>query len=148
MAIEIKVWGTQDARLLSSVAPGVFDHPIDLARAEEFLADRWHHLVVAVEGGVAVGFASAVRYLHPDKQRPELWINEVGVAATHRRQGVGKRLLSSMFEVGRAAGCVEAWILTDRENIAATQLYSSVGGEAPVDQIMFTFALDKNEAPA
>ena len=143
MAIEIKVLGDRDVRILTNVAAGVFDDPIDLARAEEFLLDRRHHLVVAVAEGTVVGFASAVHYLHPDKQRPELWINEIGVAGTHRRRGIGKRLLLSMLEVGRAAGCVEAWVLTDPKNMAARQLYSRLGNEAPADQLMFTFQLDE-----
>ena len=134
--------------MLTRVVAGVFDDPIDLARAEEFLLDRRHHLVVAVEEGAVVAFASAVHYLHPDKQAPELWINEIGVARTHRRRGIGKRLLLSVLELGREAGCVEAWVLTDPKNMAARQLYSSVGNEAPADQLMFTFQLDEgNIAP-
>lgn len=144
MAIEIKVLGNQDVAVLTNVAAGVFDDPIDLARAEEFLGDPRHHLVVAVEEGLVVGFVSAVHYVHPDKQRPELWINEVGVSETRRRRGVANRMLNSILEVGRAAGCAEAWVLTDHENTAARQLYAAIGGEAPVDQVMFTFQLDKN----
>lgn len=146
MAFEIKVLGDQDARVLTNVAAGVFDDPIDRTRAEEFLADPRHHLVVAIEEGMLVGFVSAVRYVHPDKPHPELWINEVGVAATHRSRGIGKRLVNSMLEVGRAAGCAEAWVLTDRENMAARQLYAALGSEAPADQLMFTFLLDSPPA--
>jgi aminoglycoside 6'-N-acetyltransferase I len=110
MAIAIKVLGPEDAGVLRRVAPDVFDDPIQATRAEEFLADRRHHLAVAVEDGLVVGFVSAVHYVHPDKARPELWINEVGVAATHRRRGLGTRLLHSIFDVARRIGCAEAWI--------------------------------------
>ena len=55
----------------------------------EFLADSRHHLAVAVDEGRVVGMASAVHYVHPDKP-PELWINEVGVAPTHRGLGIGR----------------------------------------------------------
>ena len=82
-----------------------FDDPIDVARADEFLADPHHHLAVAVEDGLVVGFVSAVHYVHPDKPGPELWINEVGVAATHRRRGLGTRLLRAVFALDRALGC-------------------------------------------
>lgn len=143
MAIEIKVLGSQDVRVLTNVAAGVFDDAIDPVRAEEFLADPRHHVVVAVEEFLVVGFVSAVHYVHPDKPLPELWINEVSVAETHRRRGVAKRLLNSMLEVGRAAGCVEAWVLTDPENTAGRRLYSALGSEAPAAQLMFTFQLDK-----
>lgn len=62
-----------DEHVLKSVAPDVFDHPIDEKHVAEFLADPPHHLAVAVNEGRVVGFASAVHYVHPDKP-PELWI--------------------------------------------------------------------------
>jgi aminoglycoside 6'-N-acetyltransferase I len=147
MAIEIKVLGPQDAGILAHVAPDVFDDPIDIGRADEFLADPRHHLVVAVEDGQVVGFVSAVHYVHPGKSRPELWINEVSVAATHRRRSLGTRLLRSLFAVARGLGCAEAWVLTDRANTAAMRLYAVAGStEAPTDQVMFTFRLDAGAA--
>ncbi|MBD2100413.1 GNAT family N-acetyltransferase [Leptolyngbya sp. FACHB-261] len=142
MTIVIKSLGRNDADILQNVDPDVFDDPIDLSRADEFLADPRHHLVVALATDRVIGFVSAVHYVHPDKPHPELWINEVGVAETYRRQGLGKRLLQSMFDVARELGCAEAWVLTDRENTAAMNLYSAVANaEAPSDHVMFTFNL-------
>jgi len=141
MSVTIKVLGTGDEGVLASVAPGVFDHEVlpNLTRA--FLEDRRHHLVVAVDNGRVIGFVSAVDSLHPDKE-PELWINEVGVAPTHRGQGLAKRLLQAMFDLGREIGCREAWVLTERSHTAAMRLYGSLGGtDAPQDQVMFTYRL-------
>jgi aminoglycoside 6'-N-acetyltransferase I len=147
MTIEIKVLGPQDAGILAHVAPDVFDDPIDVRRAEEFLADPRHHLAVAVEDGQVVGFVSAVHYVHPDKPNPELWINEIGVADTHQRRGLAKRLMRSLFAVARSLGCAEAWVMTDRANTAAMRLYAAAGStEAPTDHVMFTFRLDAGEA--
>lgn len=132
-----------DLPRLARVAEGVFDDPLDSDAAREFLADPRHHLVVAVDGGVVVGFVSAVHYVHPDKPRPELWINEVGVAPTHQGQGIGKAMLGEMLALGKELGCSEAWVLTDRDNAAAMRLYASAGGqEAPQDAVMFEFDLD------
>ena len=148
MAIEIKLLGPQDAGVLANIAPDVFDDPIDRGRAEEFLVDRRHHLAVAIEDDWVVGFVSAVHYVHPDKPRPELWINEIGVAATHRGRGLGTRLLHAVFAVARGLGCAEAWVLTDRANTAAMRLYAAAGStEAPTDHVMFTFKLDADAAP-
>jgi ribosomal protein S18 acetylase RimI-like enzyme len=147
MAIEIKLLGPLDAGVLANVDPDVFDDPIDAQRAAEFLADPWHHLAVAIEDGLVVGFVSAVHYIHPDKPRPELWINEVGVAETHRRRGVATQLLRAVFGVARRVGCAEAWVLTDRANTAAMRLYAAAGRtEAPTDHVMFTFALGADRA--
>jgi hypothetical protein len=34
-----------------------------------------------------------------------------------------------LFDAGRALGCTQAWVLTDRDNTAAMRLYASVGGD-------------------
>ncbi|OWK37564.1 GNAT family N-acetyltransferase [Fimbriiglobus ruber] len=142
MATEIRILGPHDAGVLDQVAPGVFDDPIDPKRTAEFLADPRHHLAVAVDDGLVVGFVSAVHYVHPDKPHPELWVNEVSVAATHRGRGLGTRMLQAVFEVARGLGCIEAWVLTDRANAAAMRLYPAAGStEAPTDHVMFTFRL-------
>jgi ribosomal protein S18 acetylase RimI-like enzyme len=140
--IEIKRLGPTDVDILIHVAAEVFDDPILISSAQEFLDDARHRLVVALDGDLVVGFVSAVIYLHPDKPAPELWINEIGVAPTHQRQGIGKMLLQSILENARGSGCTEAWVLTDRENIPAMAMYKSVGGvEETPDPTMFTFPL-------
>ena len=94
MNIEIRILASGDEGMLGHVAAGVFDHDVDPDLTAEFLRDPRHHLAVALEGTLVVGFASAVDYVHPDKPR-ELWINEVGVAPSHQRQGIGRRLLAA-----------------------------------------------------
>ena len=139
---QIKVLGPNDFEYLSNVAANVFDDPIVPNAAQEFLRDPRHRLVVAIDKDVVVGFVSSVIYVHPDKTAPELWINEVGVAPTHQGQGVGKMLMQRTLEEAKRAGCMEAWVLTDRGNQAAMALYKSVGGIEDVpDSTMFTFEL-------
>jgi ribosomal protein S18 acetylase RimI-like enzyme len=134
MAIEIKVLQRGDDLVLMNVAAEVFDNPIDPELTREFLEDSRHHIAVAIDDGVVVGFASGVHYVHPDKPA-ELWINEVGMAPTHRRQGLGKALLRALLDVGRAHKCTVAWVLTDRKNVAAMALYSSIGGTEGADDV-------------
>lgn len=142
MTIAIKILNHHNAGILKNIAPDVFDDSIDLPRAAEFLADPRHHLVVAINHDQVIGFVSAVHYVHPDKAHPELWINEVSVAESYRRRGLGKRLMEAMFDVAQKLGCAEAWVLTERENTAAMNLYLTVGNaEAPSDHVMFTFRL-------
>jgi nicotinamidase-related amidase/predicted GNAT family acetyltransferase len=99
---------------------------------------------VAIDGGVVVGFASGLHYHHPDKPRPQLWIDEVGVAAMHRGRGIGRRLVEQMFEHARDLGCDEAWVLTERDNAAANRLYASVG-MAPQDAVMYARTLERRD---
>ena len=145
MPIEIRILNRGDEPVLAAVADGVFDNDVDERIAREFLSDARHHIAVAIDDGLVVGFASAVDYIHPDKP-PELWINEVAVSPKHRARGLAKRLLSALFEAGRNAECAEAWVLTDRANVPAMRLYTSLGGKGS-DQVMFTFKLTEGGLP-
>src|SRR5688572_4429218 len=145
--MEIRVLGPDDADDFEAIAQDVFDDPLDPRATSEFLRDPRHHIVVAIDTGVVVGFASAVHYVHPDKPSPELWINEVGVASTHRGRGVGKAILHKLLDHARDLGCAEAWVLTDRSNQGALRLYESSGGiEAGTDDVMFAFPLDGKDS--
>ena len=140
--IEIKPLGPTDSYLLNNIAEDVFDDPVVEASTREFLNDHRHRLVVALDQDIVVGFVSAVIYLHPDKSAPELWINEIGVAPTHQRQGIGKALLQAILDIAKRSGCSEAWVLTDRANLPAMAMYKSAGGEETLpDPTMFTFKL-------
>ncbi len=140
--IEIKLLSLTDSDILNNIANDVFDDPIVPSSTQEFLNDPRHRLVVALDNSVIVGFVSAVIYLHPDKPASELWIIEIGVAPRHQRQGLGKKLLQYLLDHAKQSGCTEAWVLTDRENIAAMAMYKSAGGmETLPDPTMFTFEL-------
>jgi ribosomal protein S18 acetylase RimI-like enzyme len=154
MPIEIKVLQRGDEAILMNVAPAVFDNPINAGLVREFLEDPRHHIAVAIDEGLVVGFASCVHYVHPDKP-PELWINEVGIAPTHRRRGLGRAVLEALFAVGRAHQCRSAWVLTNRSNVAAMACYSSVGGTQGAGDsgpgnglVMYSFALTDTDTRA
>ena len=142
MTIKISVLTDKDTSVLDQVAPDVFDDPINLQATKDFLADHRHHIVVAVDDAVVVGFISAVHYLHPDKSKPELWINEVGVAPSYQRQGIAKSMMKPMLQLGTRLGCGEAWVMTDRSNGPAKALYRSSGAGSDVtEHIMYSFKL-------
>ena len=147
MSIELRWLGPGDAAVLDRVAPDVFDDPVEPRWARAFLDDPRHHLVVALDDGVVVGMASGVDYVHPDKA-PQLFVNEVGVAPSHHRRGIGRRLVDAMLERGRALGCTYAWVGTEHDNAAARALYERAGGEAE-PFVLYGWALDgTGEAPS
>lgn len=149
MPVAIRTLRRGDEAVLDRVAPDVFDDPLDARATAEFLGDPRHHLVVAIEEDVVVGFISSVHYVHPDKPRPELWINEVGVAPPAQGRGIGKALLAAVLRLGREAGCAEAWVLTERSNAAAMHLYASLGGVAdPGETVLFSYSLQPGRSPA
>ena len=136
--MEIRPLTADDTDLLRDCAPDVFDDAVVPPRAAEFLNDHRHHLIAAIAAGRIVGFLTAVHYVHPDKASAELWINEVGVAAAWRRQGIARRLLTEVQRLAASLHCGEVWVLTERDNIPAMSLYASVPEARQDDAVMFT----------
>lgn len=146
MTLVVRVLEDGDQALLARVEAGVFDLDIDPSLADAFLRDPRHHLVAAIAENRIVGFVSALDYWHPDKPR-ELWINEVGVTSAWRNRGVGTELMEATLDHARALDCVEAWVLTDSENLPALALYRKLGGvQSGTDIVMFTFVFRSREA--
>ncbi len=118
-----------NADLLRHVAPDVFDNPIEAPELQKFLDDPRHIMMLAVDDNTVVGMASAFEYFHPDKKQ-QLFINEVGVAPTHRRRGIGRDLVAALLDEARTRGCVFAWLGTDVDNRPAQACFASVTGVA------------------
>ena len=116
--------GPDDAAALDQVANGVFNAPIaaDLLRA--YLASPATMLVVALDGDLVVGQVKAAIHLHPDKPA-DLYVDEVGVRATHQRRGIARRMLGEVEQWARERGCVDVWLAADVDNDAARSLYGS-----------------------
>lgn len=115
----------------------LFDHPIDIAATEAFLADARHHLLIGYVDGVPAGFVTAVELLHPDKPRPEMFVYELGVEPAFRRRGVATALMRRLVELCHERGCGEMFVLTDDDNQGAHATYRKVGGEPEPAGIMF-----------
>lgn len=113
-----------DDALVMRIAEDVFDEPVRPDRLAAYLASPGHFMVVAFADGIVVGQCAAVIHRHPDKVT-ELYIDEVGVSPAFQRQGVARKMLDAMFEIGREHGCEEAWVGTEPGNIAARALYEA-----------------------
>lgn len=136
--MEIRQLTPQDVNLLCQTDPDVFDDAIIPVRAAEFLKDDRHHLIAAITEDSIVGFLSAVHYVHPDKRQAELWINELGVATAWRRQGIARRMLQEIQKIAASLHCEDIWVLTERSNVPAMNLYASVRQARQDDAVMFT----------
>jgi ribosomal protein S18 acetylase RimI-like enzyme len=64
-------------------ASPLFNGPADRAATERFLAAPDHHLFMAFDRDVAVGFVSGVETTHPDKGT-EMFLYELAVDASAR----------------------------------------------------------------
>jgi len=135
MAIVLRRMDATNAASLANVAPDVFDDPVDAERLANYVRAPGHMMLLAFDGDLVVGQCAAVLHRHPDKAT-ELYVDELGTASTHRRQGIGRDLLKAMFDWGREVGCEEAWLGTELDNDAANALYR---GQRPVEDEAIQF---------
>lgn len=127
MILHYQLLRAADRPRLDHVAEGVFDGPVDPRWTLVFLNEPTHRLAVALDGDLVVGFASAVDYVHPDKP-PERWINELGVAPSHQRRGIGTRLMQLLIDDAEREGCTAAWVAAEGDDEIAQALYRKLGG--------------------
>jgi aminoglycoside 6'-N-acetyltransferase I len=134
MPIVLKRLAAGDEAVFDRVAPDVFDEPIHPGRMHTYLRVPGHLMVLALDAGLVVGQCAAVVHHHPDKA-DELYIDEVGTASTHLRQGIARAMMAEMFAWGRELGCEEAWLGTELDNDAANGLYRAFEGKE--DRMMY-----------
>jgi ribosomal protein S18 acetylase RimI-like enzyme len=91
--------------------------------------------VFAAQEGRAVGFGSGTVLDHPDKPRA-LLVQELGVNAEARRQGIARALIAALRAAGRQRGCRVTWVLTEEDNIAARAAYAAAGGREMTGVVM------------
>lgn len=111
--------------LLENVDPECFDEPIVMERAARCVASPDAVLVVAVADGLVVGQCLAAIHRHPDKPT-ELYIDDLAVAPSFRRQGVGRRLVEACLAHSRADGAEVVWVGTEPDNDVARSFYRSL----------------------
>lgn len=139
MTITLKRMQPGDDLDFSEIAPDVFDEPIHPDRLEAYLAEPGHLMILAFDNERVVGQCAAVIHRHPDKVT-ELYVDEVGTASTHLRQGIATSMVEAMFNWARELGCREAWLGTELDNVEANGLYGKIGGKRE-DMVYYEFKL-------
>ena len=85
--------------------------------------------LAALDGSEVSGALCAYELRKFEQERSEIYIYDLAVAATHRRQGIATALIRSLQEIAAARG---AWVIfvqadTAPEDAAAIALYSKLG---------------------
>jgi len=132
--MEIRSLGPGDGDAVQA-ASYLFDAPPEEAVTRRFLQAEGHHLLVAYEGDLPVGFVSGVEVTHPDKGT-EMFLYELAVAEGFRRRGFGGALVARLASLAEERGCYGMWVLTDGENKPALVTYAASGGSAETGQVV------------
>ena len=108
-----------------------YREPSDIAAARAFIGERFEQrdavIFLARDGEEAVGFVQLYPSLSSVSMR-RIWIlNDLFVAPSARRGGVGRRLMDRARDFARASGALRIELTTERANTTAQALYAACG---------------------
>jgi ribosomal protein S18 acetylase RimI-like enzyme len=112
---------------LSATAPR--QPALDTTAARHFLAQPDVHLLVALEADEPLGFLLAYELLRRHGDPIRLFVHEVCVRTERRREGIGRRLLDSLWAIGRERGIGSAFVLAQADDRGAVAFYRAAGGK-------------------
>ena len=103
----------------------------DLAGATAFLRERLERgesvVLLAEHGAEALGFTQLYPSFSSVSMARIFVLNDLFVAESARRHGVGEKLLDAAVQHARDAGAVRLTLSTAIDNVAAQALYESAG---------------------
>ena len=103
----------------------------DRASAKQFLQERFSRsestVFIAHEGLEAVGFTQLYPSFSSVSMARVYILNDLFVAADHRRKGVATELLRAATDFAKAQGAVRVSLNTDIRNLQAQQTYEALG---------------------
>ena len=83
--------------------------------------------LAALQGGEVVGGLAAYELRKFEQERSEIYIYDLAVAASHRRQGIATALILQLKKVAAARGAYVIYVQADLEDLPAIELYTKLG---------------------
>ena len=129
MDLTIRRLAPGDEALAARVALDFKGASISPAHAAQFLADPANVLIVAQSAAELAGFVLAYRLDRLDRDASQLFVYEVGVRPQLQRRGIGTRLMGEVRRLVIRERLMEAFVLTEADNVAARELYNGTGAQ-------------------
>lgn len=97
------------------------DYVERLLRNENFVA------LAAIEDDAVIGGLAAYELPKFEQARSEIYIYDLAVLGTHRRQGIATALIDRVRAIGRERGAWVVFVQADWDDVPPINLYSKVG---------------------
>ena len=103
------------------------------ARYLERLLDSNHFIALtALKGGTVVGGLVAYELQKFERERSEIYIYDLAVAAAHRREGIATALIEELKTIAASRRAYVIFVQADRNDAAAIALYTKLGSREDV----------------
>ena len=106
--------------------------------AQPFKSSQYGLAFVAESEGEIVGWCWGYHLLRPDGTTM-VYIHEIEVDSSARRNGYGRGLIEAMLDTARNEGAERGFLVTQKSNTAAMALYESAGAHTPDDGDSLTY---------
>lgn len=97
------------------------------AYLERLLDSEHFFALAALKGGAVVGGLAAYELVKFERERSEIYIYDLAVAAAHRRQGVATALIGTLGRIAAGCGAHVMFVQADVGDEPAIALYSKLG---------------------
>jgi ribosomal protein S18 acetylase RimI-like enzyme len=123
--LDIRRLGPGDEALALDVAATFYE--VD-AVTGAFLEDERNYLLAGYVDGALAGFLVAYELGRLERGEVMTYLHRLDVLPEWRRRGVGRALAEELTALARGRGSYKMFVITSRDNDAATALYEATGG--------------------
>jgi aminoglycoside 3-N-acetyltransferase I len=100
--------------------------------------------LVALAGEEVIGGLAAYELIKFERERKEIYVYDLAVAADHRRRGMAKSLMNELKRIASERGAYVIFVQADPPDAPAIALYESLGTRETVYH--FDIAVPKSHA--
>ena len=97
------------------------------AYLERLLSSEYFIALVALQNSEVVGGITAYELIKFEQERSEIYIYDLAVAATHRRQGIATALIQELQKIAEVRGAYVIFVQADIGDEPAIALYTKLG---------------------
>ncbi|MEO7773539.1 MAG: AAC(3)-I family aminoglycoside N-acetyltransferase [Steroidobacteraceae bacterium] len=104
------------------------------AYTERLLASDSFIAVAALKGDTVVGGLAAYELHKYEQERSEIYLYDLAVTQTHRREGIAIALIGKLQQIAKARGAYVIFVQADTADAPAIALYTKLGAREDVLQ--------------